>query len=269
MEIIKKFESESYEITTIKVKEEIYFKGKEIAEILGYNDTDKAIRNHVEDEDKSKLEELVKIMGERNVTPKNLTKILTLQNGGSKNLTNNEKKSIYINESGLYSLILRSKLKEAKEFKSWVTSEVLPSLRKTGKYEISTNEQRLKEITMGLNILQMIDMVDDSIKNIAYSETKNIINNKNLNTDNNDELDYPITRRIKDLGYSYSSKKDRSNLIKVGKLITKLYYEKYDEKPKKRNAYVDGQMREINFYTSKDFDIMDEAIERYFGENEE
>lgn len=258
MEIIKKFESESYEITTIKVKEEIYFKGKEIAEILGYKNTKQAIIINVDDDDKNKLEKIIKNMGSTELTPKKLTY--------------NELNTIYINESGLYSLILRSKLKEAKAFKRWVTSEVLPSLRKTGKYEIPKEEQKLKEdkmridnIKSALEIFKMIDCIDDSIKSITYTETKNLLNNRNLNNDKNDDLDYPITRRIKDLGYTYTES-DHGTLIKVGNLLKKLYVEKHEEKPKKRNAYVRGQMREINFYTSKDFDIMDEAIERYFGE---
>jgi prophage antirepressor-like protein len=252
MELIKRFENENYNITTIKNNEDIYFKGKEIANILGYKDTDQAMRIHVEEEDKKKMEILLKM--------ESTTR--GVKNTGLKKMTYNELNTIYINESGLYSLVLRSKLPGAKEFKRWVTSEVLPSIRKNGKYEVPTNEQRLKEITMSLEILKMIDCVDDSIKSIAYSETKNILSNK-INNTNDDEIDYPITRRIKDLGYSYTEK-DHGKLVKIGNLLAKKYREKYNEKPKKRNAYVRGQLREINYYTKKDFDIMDKAIIKFF-----
>ena len=94
-------------IRMIEIDDMPYFVGKDVAEILGYSDTAKAIRVHVDDEDKG-VDEMD--------TP-----------GGKQKLT-------IINESGLYSLILSSKLPKAKEFKHWVTSVVLPSIRKTGMY---------------------------------------------------------------------------------------------------------------------------------------
>ncbi len=97
------------EVRTCQVNNEIMFVGKDVAHALGYSDSNKAIRIHVDDEDKG---------GAVLSTP-----------GGNQ-------KVIFINESGLYSLILSSKLPQAKAFKRWVTSEVLPSIRKTGRYEL-------------------------------------------------------------------------------------------------------------------------------------
>ena len=97
------------EVRTCQVNNEIMFVGKDVAQALGYSDSNKAIRIHVDDEDKG---------GAVLSTP-----------GGNQ-------KVIFINESGLYSLILSSKLPQAKAFKRWVTSEVLPSIRKTGHYEL-------------------------------------------------------------------------------------------------------------------------------------
>ena len=97
------------EIRTCQVNNEIMFVGKDVAQALGYSDSNKAIRIHVDDEDKG---------GAVLSTP-----------GGNQEV-------IFINESGLYSLILSSKLPQAKAFKRWVTSEVLPSIRKTGRYEL-------------------------------------------------------------------------------------------------------------------------------------
>lgn len=94
-------------VRTIIVDENPMFIGKDVAEILGYSNTRKALLDHVDDEDKG------------------VTKCDTL--GGVQELT-------VINESGLYSLILSSHMPKAKAFKRWVTSEVLPSIRKTGMY---------------------------------------------------------------------------------------------------------------------------------------
>ena len=84
--------------------------GKDVAMALGYSNPLKAIRDHVDNEDK---------LGERIV-----------HSGQKRNV-------IFINESGLHSLILSSKLEQARQFKRWVTSEVLPAIRKTGRYEMT------------------------------------------------------------------------------------------------------------------------------------
>lgn len=96
-------------IRGLKIEGEPWFVGKDIAAALGYSDTAQAIRKHIDDEDKGVVE---------STTP-----------GGKQNIT-------VINESGLYSLMLKSKLPGAKKFKRWVTSEVLPSIRKTGAYSM-------------------------------------------------------------------------------------------------------------------------------------
>lgn len=96
-------------IRGLKIEGEPWFVGKDIAAALGYSDTAQAIRKHIDDEDKGVVE---------STTP-----------GGKQNIT-------IINESGLYSLMLKSKLPGAKKFKRWVTSEVLPSIRKTGAYSV-------------------------------------------------------------------------------------------------------------------------------------
>ncbi|WP_136022664.1 BRO family protein, partial [Streptococcus pyogenes] len=106
MNEIYKFKGQ--EVRTVTIDNEPYFVGKDVAEILGYAKARNAIASHVDDEDKKDAP----IQG-------------TL--GGTQTMT-------IINESGLYSLILSSKLPQAKEFKRWVTSEVLPTIRKHGMY---------------------------------------------------------------------------------------------------------------------------------------
>lgn len=94
-------------IRTLEINGVAWFVGKDVAEVLAYNEPHKAITRHVDSEDR--------------------TKHPILSSGGTQD-------SWLINESGLYSLILSSKLPTAKEFKRWVTSEVLPSIRKHGAY---------------------------------------------------------------------------------------------------------------------------------------
>lgn len=117
------FHFEHNEVRTILVNDNPYFVGKEIADILGYSNPQKAIRDHVDNEDK-RSERIVHPFGGVQTT-------------------------ILINESGLYSLILKSKLPSAKKFKRWVTSEVLPQIRKYGMYatdELLDNPDLLIEV---------------------------------------------------------------------------------------------------------------------------
>lgn len=113
---IKVFESVDFgKVRIIELDGEPWFVGKDVAEILGYQNASKAVSTHVDDEDKAFI----------------MVDIADSQNG---NVPTGKTKTAIINESGLYSLILSSKLPSAKDFKHWVTAEVLPSIRKTGKY---------------------------------------------------------------------------------------------------------------------------------------
>ena len=132
MSIIEKvFKYEEAELSVIEYKDDIWFRGKTIAEILGYTIQRKAILDHVDHEDKRKLSELVPKSKQNETEP----------------LTNNQKKTIYINESGLYCLILRSKLESARVFKRWVTKDVLPSIRKTGMYNYGIDHKYNDSLT--------------------------------------------------------------------------------------------------------------------------
>jgi prophage antirepressor-like protein len=96
---------------------EPWFRGRDAAHALGYVETTQSIRKFVNDEDKMKLKEIwgpIDLMG----------------------LSNNAQNMMCLNESGLYSLIMRSKMKAALQFQKWVTTDVLPSIRKTGRYEL-------------------------------------------------------------------------------------------------------------------------------------
>ena len=119
MSIIEKvFKCEETELSVINCEDDIWFKGKTITEILGYAIKPNAIRDHVDPEDRVRLTEL---RGRRNLrtseSKQNETDPLKSRWSKTDPLTNNEKNTIYINESGLYSLILHSKLESARVFK--------------------------------------------------------------------------------------------------------------------------------------------------------
>lgn len=141
------FKNEEFgEIRTVVIENEPWFVGKDIAFVLGYSNSRKAIIDHVDDEDKG------------------VTKCDTL--GGSQDLT-------VINESGLYSLILSSKLPTAKKFKHWVTSEVLPTIRKHGAYATAeTIESIISNPDNGIKLLQALKAEQDKNKALEVENTE-------------------------------------------------------------------------------------------------
>lgn len=124
--------SEFGNIRTVTIDGEPWFVGKDIAEALGYGrgkSLNNAVATHVDNEDKGGVTEM-------------------MTSGGKQNL-------IIINESGLYSLILSSKLPNAKKFKRWVTSEVLPAIRKTGHYEAPGYAPKATSIGEVVNLIKI------------------------------------------------------------------------------------------------------------------
>ena len=130
---IQIFTSEVFgEIRTCQVNNQIMFVGKDVAMALGYANTRKAVLDHVDKEDR-----------EDGVT--------------IRDAIGRDQKATFINESGLYALILSSKLPQAKAFKRWVTSEVLPQIRKTGGY-IPTRDANGRELS-GKEIVERADAI--------------------------------------------------------------------------------------------------------------
>lgn len=107
------------QVRTVEIDGTPWLVGKDVAVALGYKNPQRAIRDHVEDEDKGMT---------KTVTP------------------SGEQEMLIINESGLYSLILSSKMPKAKAFKRWVTGEVLPALRKNGVYETVKAQQHIEQL---------------------------------------------------------------------------------------------------------------------------
>ena len=131
--------------TMTNEKGETFFVGKDVAKALGYDQTDKAIQRHVEEDDRMKC----------TVTDK----------------LGRAQRTVIINESGLYALVLSSKLPKAKKFKRWVTSEVLPQIRMTGGY-IPTHDAEGRQLTDA----EIVDRAHEII-----GRTLELVNSQNTN----------------------------------------------------------------------------------------
>lgn len=113
------FKFENTPVQTIVENNEIFFRAAQLAELLQYKNPHKAIKDHVDPDDLTKREVV--------------------------NTINKRAQVLFVNESGMYSLVLSSKLEQAKKVKRWVTSEVLPAIRKTGKYQLQPQQLALPE----------------------------------------------------------------------------------------------------------------------------
>lgn len=145
MNNLQLFEFENQKVRTLKIDDEPYFVGKDVAKILGYSNTRDALSRYVDSEDKG------------------VAKLDTL--GGKQNQT-------IINESGLYSLILSSKMPNAKRFKHWVTNEVLPAIRKHGAY--MTDEKAFDIVNNKDGLASLLQQAADQLrkKDIQIEEMK-------------------------------------------------------------------------------------------------
>ena len=188
------------EVRILNVKGEPWFIGKDVAEVLGYANPSKAVSTHVDEEDKI------------------LEMIAHSQNG---NVVKTQ--TALINESGLYSLVLKSKLPQAKKFKRWVTSEILPSVRKHGAY--MTNEVIEKTLTDPDFLIQLATQLKEEKQARKELEEKNRIlvkENNKLET----EVEYKedvIIGLVKDV--SLAEKRQRiTQIVRHG---TKKYAERY------------------------------------------
>lgn len=145
MEEVKIFNSEEFgDIRTVMIDSEPWFVGKDVATALGYSNPQKAVRDHVSEEDRGVNE---------------------------MDTPSGRQKLVIINESGLYTLIFGSKLESAKRFKHWVTSEVLPAIRKTGGYQMSKPEG--KEL-LALAVLEAQKTIEQQNNEIRRMKPKEI-----------------------------------------------------------------------------------------------
>lgn len=218
MSNIEIFKNEEFgEVRTLNINNEPWFVGKDIAEILGYKKARNAISNHVDEEDKK----VAPIQGDL---------------GGIQEMT-------IINESGLYSLILSSKLPNAKKFKKWVTSEVLPSIRKHGVYMTEdVLEQAIENPDFMIGILQNLKKEKEKVKllknennklveKIEEDKPKVTFATRVMNTKDNVTVTV-LSKMISDEGFNISNRKLYGQLREWGYIYkrSRIPIQKYIEK---------------------------------------
>lgn len=140
MNELQVFNFENNEVRTLTIEDEPFFVGSDVARTLGYNEPHKAIKRHVDEDDGMKHP---------------ITDIY----GRNQNAT-------VINESGLYALIFGSQLKSAKRFKRWVTSEVLPQIRRTGRYEAPKDPIEIMRLQF-----EALDQTNKEVKSLKNDVT--------------------------------------------------------------------------------------------------
>ncbi|MGL4453774.1 MAG: phage antirepressor [Sarcina sp.] len=211
MNEIKIFSNELFgDIRVIEKENEAWFVGKDVAERLGYKDTSDAIKKHIDDEDFI-VGELPTIKGNRSAK--------------------------FINESGLYSLVLSSKLESAKQFKRWITKEVIPQIRKTGGYipidnNMSDSEIMAKALIVAQNTINkkneiietmqpkalFADAVSTSNTTILIGELAKILKQNGIETGQNKLFEY-----LRDNGYLIKRKGSDYNMPTQKSMELKLF----------------------------------------------
>ncbi|HDG5469374.1 TPA: ORF6C domain-containing protein [Staphylococcus aureus] len=183
MQALQTFNFEELPVRTLEVDGEPYFIGKDVADILGYANGRDALSKHVDAEDK--LTSQIATAGQnRNVT--------------------------IINESGLYSLIFSSKLENAKRFKRWVTSEVLPTLRKTGAYQVPSDPMQALRL-----MFEATEQTKQEIKNVK-DDVIDLKENQKLDAGDYNFLTRTINQRVAHIQrlHAVTNQKQRSELFR-------------------------------------------------------
>lgn len=217
-------------LRVMQIKGQAYFVGKDIAEALGYSNTRDALAKHIHDDDK-------------------ITVAIHDGNKGNPN-------QICINESGMYALIFGSKLEAAKEFKHWVTSEVLPSIRKTGGY----NSQQSDEYKEKRLEMMMINAKARLMKE-QNRRMELIMKYPNLNADGYTEDLPPIIEKV----YTASEAGELLGVSanKIGRIATKhgIKTEEYGEWFKDKAKFADKEVPSFR-YSQKGIDKLKELLEK-------
>ena len=228
------------EVTMIQDDEKnVWFKGADIARILGYSNREKAIRMHVEEDEKKKMNEL---MPAHRGPP-----------------LNSQPHTVFINESGLYSLILRSHLESAKLFKKWITKEVIPSLRKSGSYTVKKEIdcEKLREIQY--KEIQILDSIKDSKLKQAFQDR--LMNEITGEEQKPTQYARDIITIVKE---EFNKNIDFMKAGVIGKMVLKKYKAKYHKSPQKYEKYVNGNNRMVNVYTKEEEPDLIQWITEYF-----
>ena len=212
------------EIRTCQVNNQIMFVGKDVATALGYTDPQKALKMHVDNDDK-------------------LTRQIVVSGQG--------RRTYIINESGLYSLILSSKLPQAKAFKRWVTAEVLPQIRKTGGY-IPTKDSEGRQLSVD-EILERADaIVGNSIHMLNEPAEDTLTATQVAKTFNMSTLDFNAVLRDMGIQYRRGGRWNLSDDLQGRGYTTERTYVSYTLKGEKKiKTYMTWTMAGLHYLNSK------------------
>ena len=212
------------EIRTCQVNNQIMFVGKDVAAALGYTDPQKALKMHVDNDDK-------------------LTRQIVVSGQG--------RRTYIINESGLYSLILSSKLPQAKAFKRWVTSEVLPQIRQTGGY-IPTKDSEGRQLSVD-EILERADaIVGNSIHILNEPAEDTLTATQVAKTFNMSTLDFNAVLRDMGIQYRRGGRWNLSDDLQGRGYTTERTYVSYTLKGEKRiKTYMTWTMAGLHYLNAK------------------
>jgi prophage antirepressor-like protein len=232
------------ELQYIVVDDIPWFRGLYVAKVLGYEHARSAIERHVRNKHKTRLKDF----GGRCISQR--LKI--------------DVKSWFISEPGLYSLIMHSKMKKAEDFQDWVVEDVLPSIRKTGKYEITKpnayEERRLKidEVNAYMNVFEKVD--NPKLKTVIMDWMHNTISGQKAITDGSVQYARDITDICKE---EFGFIPDFVQKIKIGKMLKKEYAKVFDEPLLKYEKYCNGSMRKVNAYPKDKEQWIIETLQHY------
>jgi prophage antirepressor-like protein len=254
MKSINFFEYEMGSIRVYGTVDEPWFMAKDVATCLEYSDTAQAIRKNVDIEDRCHLEQ-------------------TVESG--RQSPNNQPHTVLINESGVYSLILRSKKPQAKKFKRWVTSELLPSIRKTGSYTMpvpDTNHKEnktrlfLENVSMAKNLLIEFGTFDKRVELLFSDLVQNSVIGvtTSIECQENNE-NWPLSRRLSET-FNITSTLAHKKLFSFGKIVSSEYKNLYGVYPEKHNQFVNGAVRKVNsYFTNHYIELIDDLIKDHFS----
>jgi prophage antirepressor-like protein len=220
-------------------KDNPLFVAKDVCTILGYKNSREAVKRHIESEDRF---------------------MLCQTRCHEKLLLNSQPHLTLINESGLYSLILRSNKPEAKKFKKWVTSDVLPKIRKTGNYQYpvpqnNTKLEYIKVLDAYSSLMTKLGGMDDRDHILIRDLAKNTLtdNNFGLIESKTENQEWSVSRRaVEKFNVKYTNN-IKNRCISFGKVLVKKYRELHGKKPTQRLQFVHGSNRNVNCYYLQDW----------------
>lgn len=176
--------------------------------------------------------------------------------GGTQNIS-------FISESALYKMIFKSRKPVAKAFTKWVTSEVLPSLRKTGEYKMHDTSSTIKQIEQLYNFHKELGLDERDV--LFY---KDQIRNEQLRLttgqqpkEQKERVCLPLSDMAKELGFNLNL----NQLKALGSVVADKYKSKHGKAPIKREQHVEGASRMVNHYTSDDKKLIKKCIEAYMA----